>query len=207
MDNPKSVEVAERCIRSGKLNGVEVEMFPAITPNDGPLELLAMYGIPAKRFKEMYSRNLNCISAFLSHYSLWQRCAAGDEVFAIFEHDAFIVTPLPTQSFHTVMNIGKPSYGQWKTPQRIGVNYLTTKPYFPGAHAYMLTPAGAKELVNNAPKHAKPTDVYLDKELFPSLQEYYPFCAEARDTFTTIQNKNGCIAKHNWNDDYEIVDA
>jgi len=182
-------------------------LFDAITPRDEPVEMLEDFGIAPNKFDEKYSRNLNCISAFLSHYSLWKMCAEGTENFVIFEHDAVLIDSVPTTPFHYVMNIGAPSYGKWNTPSLLGVNPLTTKRYFPGAHAYMLTPAGAKLLVENAPLYAKPTDVYLNLDTFPWLQEYYPFVAEARDSFTTIQVEDGCLAKHNWKEGYKIIDA
>jgi hypothetical protein len=71
----------------------------------------------------------------------------------------------------------------------------------------MVTPAGAQLLVENAPMYAKPTDVYLNLDTFPWLQEWYPFVAEARDSFTTIQTETGCLAKHNWKEGYEIINA
>ena len=206
-DNPKSVEVAERCIKSGQSNGLNIKMFDAITPNDEPLELLEKKGIAPNSFDEKYSRNLNCISAFLSHYSLWEKCVEDNETYVIFEHDAVMIDRIPPTTFKYVMNIGSPSYGRFNTPKSLGVNPLTTKRYFPGAHAYMVTPEGAKKLIENAPKHARPTDVYLNVDTFPWLQEWYPFVAEARDSFTTIQVEEGCLAKHNWKKGYEIINA
>ena len=45
---------------------------------------------------------------------------------------------------------------------------------------------------------------FLHLDRFNFLQEYY--CnTEARDNFTTIQNKCGCIAKHNYNENYENI--
>lgn len=206
-DNPKSVEVAKRCIKSGSANGLTIEMFDAITPNDEPVELLETKGIAPNSFDEKYSRNLNCISAFLSHYSLWEKCVKDNQTYVIFEHDAVMIDRIPSTTFRYVMNIGAPSYGKFIQPRHLGVGPLTTKKYFPGAHAYMVTPAGAKLLVENAPMYARPTDVYLNLETFPWLQEWYPFVAEARDTFTTIQVEEGCLAKHNWKEGYEIINA
>lgn len=206
-DNPKSVEVAKRCIKSGSVNGLSIEMFDAITPNDEPLELLERKGIAPNSFDEKYSRNLNCISAFLSHYSLWEKCVEDNQTYVIFEHDAVMIDRIPSTTFRYAMNIGAPSYGKFVQPRHLGVGPLTTKKYFPGAHAYMVTPAGAKLLVENAPMYARPTDVYLNLQTFPWLQEWYPFVAEARDTFTTIQVEEGCLAKHNWKEGYEIINA
>jgi len=208
LENEKSVKVANRCISSAKVQGLEVEKFPAITPKDDPIKLLQDKGIDPNVFDEVYSRNLNCIAAFLSHYSLWEKCAKGNENFVIFEHDAFVFSPVPVNAnFTYVMNIGQPSYGSYATPSVLGINPLTTKRYFGGAHAYMVTPKGAKLLVENAPLHARPTDIYMNLATFPWLQEYYPFVADARDSFTTIQVERGCTAKHNYRDGYEIIDA
>jgi GR25 family glycosyltransferase involved in LPS biosynthesis len=206
-DNEKSLRSAERCIWSGDRHGVDIKMFNAITPKDDPVSMLEKEGIDPERFDEVYSRNLNCMAAFLSHHTLWKRCGSGTEPFAIFEHDAVLDTPIPTTPFSYVMNIGAPSYGKWNTPQQIGVNRLTTKSYFPGAHAYMVTPAGARLLVENAPTYAKPTDVYMHLGVFPWLQEHYPFVAHADDSFTTIQVERGCLAKHNYDDKYEIINV
>ena len=207
LENKRSVESANRCIASGKRHGVKIEKFSAITPDDEPLEILERKGIAPNKFDEKYSRNLNCISAFLSHHTLWEMCAEGNENYVIFEHDAVLHDSIPSAHPHYVMNLGKPSYGKWNTPPLLGVNKLTSKRYFPGAHAYMVTPAGAKLLVENAPMYAKPTDVYLNIDAFPWLQEWYPWVAEAKDEFTTIQTETGCLAKHNWKEGYEIIDA
>ena len=205
--NINSVQSANKCIDSGKLHGLKIEKFSAITPADNPVELLKTRGISPIQFDEKYSRNENCIAAFLSHYALWEACSKGKENFVIFEHDAIMVDRIPPAFPNYVMNLGHPSYGKWNTPAQLGINPLTTKRSFPGAHAYMVTPEGGRLLVENAPMYAKPTDVYLNIDTFPWLQEWYPFIAEARDTFTTIQVEAGCRAKHNWNEGYEIIDA
>jgi len=205
LDNPRSVEYAQRCIDSGKKHGIHIEMFCATTPKDDIYRLCAEEGIDPKSFEGIYSRVDNVISCFLSHYFLWKSCI--DEDFMIFEHDAVITNSIPKVTHNGCISFGKPSYGKFNIPPLLGVNELSSKPYFPGAHAYQVSPRGAKVLVNNAPLFSKPTDVYLNKGTFTWLQEYYPWCAEVRDTFTTIQNTRGCQAKHNFGDSYEIIDA
>lgn len=207
MNHQGSLESSWRCIEYGLKYNLNIERFPAITPKDNPLLLLEQEGISDLGFEEKYSRNLNCISAFLSHYSLWKKCIELDEEVIIFEHDAVLTAPLPAAPYEFVCNFGKPSYGQYNTPPTLGLNPLTSKKYFPGAHAYGVKPEGAKQLVYEATSSAKPTDIYLHSDTFPWLQEYYPWPAEARDNFTTIQNENGCYAKHNYNENYEISDV
>lgn len=205
LDNPKSVESAERCIASAKYFGLDVQKHPAYTPADNLDKLLQENQIPAQRFVERFSRTENCIAAFMSHHSLWKKCVELNEEVTIFEHDAYVVNEISDNlQYYSCINLGAPSYGKYMTPS-LGVGMLTSKKYFPGAHAYRLKPMGAQALLNVAPIEACPTDLYLHSERFPFLEEYYPWPVEARDTFTTIQTTAGCLAKHNWGSNYEIL--
>lgn len=204
--NEKSVQAAQRCIDS--MPEFNVQMFDAITPKDDPVKIANEYGFPIEGFVEKYSRYENCLAAFLSHSTLWRMCVEDDEEYQIFEHDAVCTGTLPRYISHRgCISIGAPSYGKFTTPSMLGVNRLTSKRYFPGAHAYRVRPKGARKLLEAAHTHAKPTDVFLNVTLFPWLEEYYPWPVEAKDSFTTIQNTNGCKAKHNFNQQYGIEDV
>lgn len=213
MNHTQSVQSSERCIRSGEKYGEEIKQWSAITPENKPLVIAAKEKIPLKYFQRegnRYSRYENVISAFLSHYSLWKHCATVGEPIRIFEHDAVVMTQLPQILMFgkKCVSLGQPSYGKWNTPQNMGLNRLTSKTYFPGAHAYQLTPEGAQELVERARVDAGPTDVYLHIDRFPWLEEYYPWPVIADDYFTTIQSQRGCLAKHSYQSNpekYEIL--
>lgn len=210
MGNERSVEAAERCITSAAVTGMEVDKFPAITPDNTNLDAVILEKkINKQGLLEKYSRPENCVAAFLSHYHLWEMCVRDDEEYTIFEHDAYVVNSIPTFiNYQGCINLGKPSYGRWNDPLYLGVNPLVSKPYFPGAHAYRLKPNAARVFIMEARMMAKPTDVFLDIRKFPFLEEYYPWPVEAWDTFTTIQNENGIQAKHNYRklgDKYEIL--
>lgn len=203
--NEQSEEVATRCVIAARAQGLHVERFDAITPKDDPIQIAKDRKIPISGFQEVYSRFENCLSAFLSHHTLWQMCLKSKDEFVIFEHDAVLLSPIPTVPYVHIMNIGAPSYGKFKTPPNLGVNKLVSKNYFPGAHAYMLKPAGASQLIERSKIDPFPTDIFLHNSRFPFLKEYYPWPAEARDTFTTIQKTEGCLAKHNYNEKYKII--
>ena len=206
LDNPKSVEVADRCIISAEQQNIECHRWPATTPKNNIYGLYEKEGIPGEGFVEVYSRLENCMAAFFSHYRLWHHCVELNHEITIFEHDAIVVDRIPDFiNFKGCINLGKPSYGKYNTPKKLGVNPLTSKRYFPGAHAYRINPVGAKMLIAQAKVVAMTTDVYLDINTFPWLEEYYPWPAEAKDTFTTIQNTKGCLAKHGYNEAYEII--
>ena len=209
MDNNKSFKAAQRCIKSGySTGGLEIAHWEATTPADNLDEFIKSEKINISAMNEVYSRTSNCIAAFISHYKLWKLCAESKEEITIFEHDAVCVNNIPSHIIYNgVISLGKPSYGKYKTPSVFGINPLTSKPYFPGAHAYRIKPNAAKMLVQQAKFEARPTDVFLNLNSFAFLQEFYPWPVEARDSFTTIQSEAGCRAKHNFNQNYEIINA
>ena len=209
LDNPRSVKVADRCIKSGSNFGIEIEKWKATTPKDDPIGMMVDQGIAYRHFNEKYSRVAYCIAAFMSHHSLWKECVETGEEVTIFEHDAVIKGNIPDKmQYQGCVSLGEPSYGKYITPTTIGVNALTSKAYFPGAHAYRVKPVGAKMLVDLAKQFARPTDIFLNNTMFPFLEEYYPWPVVADDAFSTIQNANGIQAKHGYvkrGNDYEII--
>jgi len=208
MENEQSVASAERCIKSANKHGLTVEKHKAFTPKDNPFLLLHKKGIQPSFFSEVYSRHENCAAAFLSHHSLWEKAVRNNENIIVFEHDALIIGKVPTDEiFQGVMTFSKPSYGKFNTPLKIGIDGLVQKPYFGGAHGYIVNPWGAKQLITKAKTHGRPTDVFMNLKTFPWLEEYYPWACMAADGFTTIQKSEGCQAKHNYKDGYGIIDA
>ena len=203
--NEKSMAAAERCKASAEKFGMECHIFPATTPKDNIKEIFRKENLNPARFDEQYSRVENCMSAFYSHYSLWKKSVELNEMITIFEHDAVVVDRIPDFiTFKGCVNLGKPSYGKFNTPKKVGTNPLTSKPYFPGAHAYRIYPVGAKHMIAKAKEMPEPTDVFLRLENFPWLEEYYPWPVECRDSFSTIQHTKGCLAKHGYGDNYII---
>ena len=205
MENERSVQGADRCVKSGQVFGYKIEKHPAYSPqNCNVNQELDNLSYDRSGFIEKYSRPENCIAGFLSHHSLWMKCLELNEPIVIFEHDAVVTNDIPNLVLFDILNLGKPSYGKFNTPTFIGYGSLVSKPYFPGAHAYRITPKGAADLINEAQFSAGPTDIYIHSSKF-TLGEYYPWVAEARDSFTTIQRKEGCYAKHNYGETYEIL--
>lgn len=201
----KSVEVANRCIESGKKFGIGIEQFSAITPKDKVYDVALKEQLNITAFDERYSRKENAIACFLSHYTLWKKCVELNENIFILEHDAVIIDKIDMNiNFKGVLSLGKPSYGKFSKPQ-IGISRLTSKDYLPGAHAYMIKPSAATELINRSKVAARPTDVFIDRRTFPWIEEMYPWPVEVRDTFTTVQKTSGCVAKHSYKEGFEIL--
>lgn len=206
LGNPSSRKAADRCVKSAKKFGIHVSQFAATTPDmERSIEGIANEkGIPTEGFKEVYSRYERCLAAFISHYTLWENCVRSKSPMIILEHDAVFVNEIPPFFVGSIVNLGKPSYGNFRHPTTIGEGPLISKDYLPGAHAYYIDPKGAKLLIEKAKTEAGPTDIFINKSRF-NINEYLPWPVEAKDTFTTIQNRNGCIAKHNYDERYEIL--
>jgi GR25 family glycosyltransferase involved in LPS biosynthesis len=204
----ESVQAAERCINSASQNGFIVNKHFGITPEDDPEKIFEEKGLPKDRFKEKYSRWERVLSAFLSHRSLWELCAADKRNYLILEHDAIINNALSTSIMHgneMIVSLGQPSYGKYNTPQSIGIGPLVSKQYFPGAHAYIMSPKGAKAALEKSLTDAAPTDLFFNNNNFPWLKEFYPWPISVKENFTTIQKTEGCLAKHGYGEGYEII--
>ena len=205
IDIPESQEVAEKCISSGKTYGVDVEKYKGVTPADNPTVIAAKLNIPPNRFRERFSRFENCLSAFLSHHSLWQWSIDNQEEVLILEHDAIFIDEVPRVPYKGVLSLGAPSYGKFNTPRSIGLNRLVSKQYLPGAHAYMIKPTAAETLVDYARKYPAPTDLYINNHTFGFIEEYYPWPVLVRDNFSTIQHQEGCVMKHRYGEGYKVL--
>ena len=205
IDLPESEEAADKCIASGKTYGVQVEKHRGVMPKDDPKQMAWDLSIDTRHFHEKFSRFENCLSAFLSHRALWHYAETNNEEVLILEHDAIFIDSVPTTPYKGVLSLGAPSYGKFNTPPNIGVNKLVSKEYLPGAHAYMVKPYAARTLCEMALNYACPTDLFLRNDLFPFIEEYYPWPVLARDNFTTIQRTEGCVAKHRYGESYKIL--
>jgi GR25 family glycosyltransferase involved in LPS biosynthesis len=201
----KSIDIADRCIESGKQFGIEIEKFDAITPAQDVYKISVERGINLSGFDERYSRKENAIACFLSHHSLWQLAVDKQEDILILEHDAVFTSSFDfSLNFKGLLSLGKPSYGKYNTPRK-GVGPLVSKQYLPGAHAYIVKPKAALDLINKSKVLSKPADIFMDVRTFSWLEEYYPWPVEVRDTFTTVQKTTGCLAKHSYKEGFEII--
>ena len=206
-DNDKSILAAEKCVLSGEKFGMQIDFFEAFTPATCK-DFIKEQKINDKLFdNNKFSREDNARAAFCSHFALWLTSIEMNEEVTIFEHDAIIMDNIPNVEHNGCISFGKPSYGNFNQPPMLGRNRLLSKPYFPGAHAYRVKPNAAKVLVERARLEARPTDIFLNVETFPFLEEYYPWPVEVRETFTTIQKEQGCLAKHMYNKNYVIEEV
>ncbi len=208
--NKHSVEAANRCIESGKKFGYTIEKHPAYCPDDDPHKIFKEEGLPVSEFKidARFSRLEPCMCGFLSHRSLWIKAFKENKQLLILEHDAIFTDKIPLNiGFDGLISFGRPSYGQYRKAKKPGVYKMFSKVggYMPGAHAYVVSPRGARKLLHHAAQKPGPTDLFLNKHDFPFISEYYPWPVMADDKVSTIQHDIGCIAKHNYKKGIDIV--
>ena len=147
------------------------------------------------------------IGCSMSHYSLWKKCVELDEAILILEHDSIFLRPLPEIEFNGICQINNPmgatrKGGQWSKQMSsrgtTGVHkktWITTpeERHIPdglaGNSAYLIKPWSAQELVDKFHEIGVwPNDATMCQQLFPYLEEYYPFVTkpiQRKSTTTT----------------------
>jgi hypothetical protein len=208
LDDPRSVAVARRCVESGSRFGFEIETFPAVDRKSAEDERVKE-GLRISYIDRSMSDAGAVIGNFISQFRIWKIIAAADSPAIICEHDALFTAPLPQGTeFEHLLSVGKPSFGGYASKPSPGVYPLFSKKgYLPGAHGYIVKPSGAAMLVAKAmEKGIQPCDIFLGTTNFPWVQELQPWIVEAHDTFSTIQKRRGCMAKHNFKDGYEFIE-
>lgn len=142
-------------------------------------------------------------SCAMSHYLLWKKCVELNEPLLILEHDAFFVSKVPDIEFKGAMqifdprgngNIGKEHYELILKREKIGAQPLSRLPSshgniptgFTGNSAYLIKPWAAEEFINAYHKFGVwPNDATICLQLFPWLEEYYPFITKYDQTLST----------------------
>jgi len=206
---PESMAVGLRCIESGRMFDIDVIIEPAVY-KEFAMEQLEYHKLKLSKWDESYSSIGAVVGNFITQYRCWKHIVENDEPGIVLEHDAIFVGPIPDLTGKgDIINLGKPSFGKFKSQNQPGVYPMFSKTggYIPGAHGYYLTPKGAQQLIDKAKVlGATPCDLFLNKTNFPDIKELYPWPIEADDSFTTIQKEKGCGAKHNYNEDYKIIE-
>lgn len=145
------------------------------------------------------------VACSLSHYMLWKKCVEINEDLLILEHDAVFVRSLPDISFRGSVQINDPEGGGYngkyhssvmKKRKTEGVFPLTRKrpidskipDGFSGNSAYIVKPWAAQEFINAFKEYGIwPNDATICLQLFPWLEEYYPFITVVKQSKSTTQ--------------------
>lgn len=144
------------------------------------------------------------IGCSMSHYLLWKRCVDMYEPILILEHDAVFLRAMPDFDFNGICQINDPTgatpRGSWwaqQMSQRGGEgafektwirkeNERDIPDGLAGNSAYVIKPWAAQELIDKYHEIGVwPNDATMCKQLFPYLEEYYPFITIVKQTKST----------------------
>jgi len=205
---------AARCIETGAEFGVEVEKFHAVSGARGArvmnahgLEWTWAHGNTAMDYcpltglrQHPYGRLAPKIGCSMSHYLLWERCVISDEPILILEHDAVFLRELPEVDFKGICQINDPlgatPHGQKWHDKMVGRGpgvFRKTKVLqdarpdgLAGNSAYLIKPFAAGALMAAFKTYGVwPNDATMCLQLFPYLEELYPFVTRVEQTVST----------------------
>lgn len=144
------------------------------------------------------------IGCSMSHFLLWRKCVELDEPILILEHDSIFIRKLPEFDFTGICQINDPNgatrKGKWWSDQmkQRGIKGVHEKTWvttpqermipdgLAGNSAYVIKPWAAQELISAYYRLGVwPNDATMCKQLFPYLQEYYPFITKVKQEFST----------------------
>ncbi len=160
------------------------------------------------RHRPYYSSNPDfsaLIGCTMSHYSLIVRCVELNEPILILEHDAVFIREFPEFDFKGICQINDPFHagrrGRFLREKMVknntpGVNPKTLNsdgPLAPdglvGNSAYVIKPYAAQELINKYHQLGVwPNDAIMCIQLFPYLEEYYPFITKVDQDISTTSS-------------------
>ena len=145
------------------------------------------------------------IGCSMSHYILYNVCVELDEPILILEHDAVFVRAMPTDpEFNGICQINSPLGATPKA--QFWFNQMVKRGGFgafektwikspherhlpdglAGNSAYMIKPWAAQEVIDKYHELGVwPNDAILCKQIFPYLEEYYPFITKVNQTQST----------------------
>lgn len=215
--NKKSKIAAEKCKISINNASLNAQLFDGVWRDDA-MEVAESMALKLGQFDQSFSETNAVVGCFLSHYKLWKKIK---KLTLILEHDAILLESAAEafrefineyqpklESDITLMNVGKPSFGNFYVQKTPGVYKLFSKPdgKFPGCHGYLIEPKASKKLI--AQSHIEgiyPVDRFMNNNRFNFLTELYPWPIQCNDSFTSIQKEKGCLAKHNFSKDFIIL--
>ncbi len=144
------------------------------------------------------------IACAMSHYFLWLKCIEMDEPILILEHDAVFLRPLPNIEFNGICQINDPDgatrRGGWWSNEMINRNVVGVQEKtwvtnenqrdipdgLAGNSAYMIKPWAAREVIDKINEIGLwHNDALLCKQIFPYLEEYYPFITKVQQECST----------------------
>lgn len=162
--NEWSCEVAQDCVEQASTFNLKVDFFDGVTGDEADI-IFERDNI--KKWHGRIKHNTTGVKGCAcSHYLLYKECVESNENYLILEHDGYMIRPLPSipNEGFDVLKLDdkdpyqvdysqkvKKDYGEIiiDYPDYKGSSYAPFGPYFKGAYAYIITPIGAKKIIDS----------------------------------------------------------
>ena len=173
---PTSIIRRENIIRQFKEMNIDFDFFTAINGKNETNHLLF------NRYNEEYTKKhlgrvltKGQLGCFASHFLLWEICINLNKNIIILEDDALINNDLFHEFYINSMNLD-PKFECVRLFKNKKIKYKSKKiasykkynlSLFDKGHrsttGYLLSPSGAKKLINNCTRWSVPVDIYMDQ--------------------------------------------
>jgi GR25 family glycosyltransferase involved in LPS biosynthesis len=183
----KSIAMAQVALESGRQYGWQIELFEGV---DGSKvsedQLLKQWGLKIntdnKKCQRQMAERPGVRGCFLSHWSLWHKCVDFNKTIGIFEHDVeFLKSPVFTDQCYDVLKLVE-GFDE-RRPMPAGV-------WYEGTRGYLVTPAGAKKLINWALINGcLPSDIAIGKDVVDIVLSS-DNCAQLAHSYETKDDKH-----------------
>jgi len=155
-------KLSHECAASANRFNIETEIVQGVYSDQDVL--LLEKKLEFFKYKNLFSRfTRGVVGCFLSHFQLWEKAVKENKTIGIFEYDALMVRNIDPiiYNFTDIINFtGSDNLANMQTISKIpeiGELRLTfgsiKKNCLYNAHAYMVSPAGAKKLIDAAYSH------------------------------------------------------
>ena len=188
-----SIKMKDQAVESLDALNIEYELFDGVLGRKG-IDILKEHGVAPSAYVEANDWTDGTIGCLASHYELWHECAQGDEPFMILEQDAVVLRDpeeilgdidsvchldayLPFENIKTGFdhselyneNVQIYAPGVKRYPKnKFYKNNAITGSVFRGAYGYIMTPKGAKRVLDFISKRgAFPADRCLCEAAAP----------------------------------------
>lgn len=189
---------AMNCLSSCSEYGIDAELYEGYLPSAAD-KFISERGLKpfsdGHKLYDIKNSKPGVRGCFVSHYTLWEKCAASDSDFMILEHDAKIVNPLQDFEFQDVLHLDA-----WRFQENPVMEGEPVQDYerlkkghniFEGAYSYILKPHAARKLIECVKTQGwTAVDMIISSRAELKLQNSCPRVATVTDRKSLTSDRN-----------------
>lgn len=189
---------AMNCWSSCSEHGIDAELYEGYLPSAAD-KFLSERGMKpfsdGHKLYEIKNSKPGVRGCFVSHYTLWEKCAAGDSDFMILEHDAKVVNDLQHYEFDDILHLDA-----WRFQEDPVMEGETVQDYdrikkghniFEGTYGYIVKPHAARKLIECANKQGwTASDMSISSRADIKLQHSCPRVVTVTDRKSLTSDRN-----------------